>query len=118
MFGPGRFALRQDHNKRVQLMGEGAGRVAKTGGCDWREICRGANSPRPKRMSWACLLARIVKVDIQACSKCDDRMRMLGAVTLPERNRAHPPSPRLLPTRSTVHAKNHPKTTPNRLIPA
>ncbi len=60
-----------------QLKGEPIYRPAKP-------ITPEDDPPRPKRMSWARLLARIFKVDVQACPECGDRMRMLGAVTLPE----------------------------------
>ena len=38
------------------------------------------SSPRPRRLGWAKLLARVFAVDVTVCRKCGGRMRILEVV--------------------------------------
>jgi hypothetical protein len=40
-----------------------------------------ASSPRPRRIAWAKLLARVFALDITRCRKCGGRMRVLEVVS-------------------------------------
>jgi hypothetical protein len=58
-------------------------------------------SPRPRRLGWAKLLARVFAVDVTVCRKCGGRMRVLEVVSDPDDiarvlhgARAPPPPPR------------------------
>ncbi|MBK8261908.1 MAG: transposase [Nannocystis sp.] len=58
-------------------------------------------SPRPRRLGWAKLLARVFAVDVTVCRKCGGRMRVLEVVSDPDDiarvlhgARAPPPRPR------------------------
>ena len=58
-------------------------------------------SPRPRRLGWAKLLARVFAVDVRVCRKCGGRMRVLEVVSDPDDiarelhgARAPPPRPR------------------------
>ena len=42
------------------------------------------SSPRPRRIGWAKLLARIFALDITRCRKCGGRMRVLEVVSDPD----------------------------------
>src|SRR5690606_29786031 len=68
-------------------------------------------SPRPRRLGWAGLLARVFAVDVTVCRACGGRMRILDVVSDPDdiarvlhgararappRPRAHPPGQVLL----------------------
>ncbi|MGB1017041.1 MAG: hypothetical protein ACPG4T_23090, partial [Nannocystaceae bacterium] len=44
-----------------------------------------AADSRPHRLPWAKLLARVFKIDISTCPKCQGTMRMLDAVTHPDK---------------------------------
>ena len=39
------------------------------------------SSPRPRRIGWAKLLARVFALDITRCRKCGGRMRVLEVVS-------------------------------------
>ena len=39
------------------------------------------SSPRPRRIAWAKLLARVFAIDITRCRKCGGRMRVLEVVS-------------------------------------
>jgi hypothetical protein len=41
-------------------------------------------SPRPRRLAWAALLARVFALDITVCRKCGGRMRVLEVVSDPD----------------------------------
>jgi hypothetical protein len=43
-----------------------------------------SSSPRPRRIAWAKLLARIFALDITRCRKCGGRMRVLEVVSDPD----------------------------------
>jgi hypothetical protein len=43
-----------------------------------------SSSPRPSRISWAKLLARVFALDVTLCRKCGGRMRILGVVDDPD----------------------------------
>ena len=43
-----------------------------------------SSSPRPRRIAWAKLLARVFALDITRCRKCGGRMRVLEVVSDPE----------------------------------
>ena len=60
--------------------------------------------PRPRRVGWAKLLARVFAVDVTVCRHCGGRMRVLEVVSDPDDiarvlhgARAPPPRPRLHP---------------------
>jgi len=40
-----------------------------------------SSSPRPRRIAWAKLLARVFAIDITCCRKCGGRMRVLEVVS-------------------------------------
>jgi hypothetical protein len=42
------------------------------------------SSPRPRRIGWAKLLARVFALDITRCRKCGGRMRVLEVVSDPD----------------------------------
>jgi hypothetical protein len=42
------------------------------------------SSPRPRRIGWASLLARVFAVDVTVCRKCGGRMRVLEVVSDPD----------------------------------
>jgi hypothetical protein len=46
-------------------------------------------TPAPRRLGWAKLLARVFTIDIEVCSSCGGPMRMLGAITDPDKIAAH-----------------------------
>ena len=46
-------------------------------------------SPGPGRIRWATLLARVFKVDVSTCPRCQGPMRMLDAVTDPDKIALH-----------------------------
>ena len=57
--------------------------------------------PRPRRLAWASLLARVFAIDVTVCRKCGGRMRILEVVSDPDDiarvlhgARAPPPPPR------------------------
>ncbi|MBK7828422.1 hypothetical protein [Nannocystis sp.] len=64
------------------------------------------SSPRPRRLGWAKLLARVFAVDVTVCRKCGGRMRILAVVetdddiaassTGPGATGPHPPAQVLL----------------------
>ncbi len=41
-------------------------------------------SKAPRRIGWACLLARVFAVDVTICRKCGGRMRILEVVDTPD----------------------------------
>ena len=47
------------------------------------------SSPRPRRIGWAKLIARVFALDITRCRKCGGRMRVLEVVSDPGRHRPH-----------------------------
>jgi hypothetical protein len=44
--------------------------------------------PRPCRLDWASLLARVFKIDVLRCDRCGGRMRVLAFITDPDVTRA------------------------------
>jgi len=41
-------------------------------------------SSAPARMSWACLLKRVVELDIEYCPRCGGRLKILAAIVDPQ----------------------------------
>ena len=41
-------------------------------------------SPRPRRLAWADLLARVFAIDVTVCRRCGGRMRILEVVSDPD----------------------------------
>ena len=41
-------------------------------------------APRPRRLAWAGLLARVFAIDVTVCRKCGGRMRILEVVDTPD----------------------------------
>ena len=44
--------------------------------------------PRPRRLDWASLLARVFKIDVLQCDRCGGRMRVIAFITDPDVTRA------------------------------